>query len=392
MNPILIFVALVAFLAPGAVAGETVVIGSTSLPTLPHTIVAAPGSTFGVSIPRCPTEVNGQRVYLTRADVYFNGVLLTGGVTVVNTGSQPMGWGVYGYGYRLVLANGAYDGNPDRWSVQGPPIFASCPWDRLAPGESKTYFPGSQQSGPSRDYVGSIERGWQGTGTRLLTGTLVEAGFSKGVTSHWSATSTLGLGAVPGTNHVVVRYQWTYAPPTERTRFVEGPWAQAEVPNDNGDESLSWISIPSGACDRAFFESSLHTQVDYGIENLGTSPAICAGDMQQGTHVWTPFHSLGAMTATNIGTVNTALAAFDGAEDWRNASGFLSMPSAPHSDGTGAWPDMADPSVYGNGGYFELRSAHWLTNWRPTPVTPGATLSWAGDCAQFSCVRIVKVR
>lgn len=391
MNPILIFIAVLALFAPGAVAGETVVLGQTSLPTLPSTIVAAPGSTFGVSIPRCPTEVNGQRIYLTRADVYFDGVLLTGGVTVTNTGSQPMSWGVYGYGYRLVLSNGAYTGNPDQWSVQGPPIFASCPWDRLMPGETKTYYPGSQQVGASRDYVGSIERGWQGAGNRLLTGTLTEASFAKGLASHWAATSALGLGVVPYTNAIVVRYQWTTTPPTERTRIFEGPWAQTEVPNDNGDESLSWIAIPSGACERAFFEQSMHTQVDFGVENLGATPAICGGDMQAGTYLWTPFDGFNGMTGINIGTVNTALAPFDGTEDWRNASGFLSLPDRPMSDGVGAWPDT-DASAYGNGGNFELRSAHWMTNWNPTPVTPGASFAWNGDAAQFSCLRLVKVK
>lgn len=391
MNPILIFLVLVSLFARGAVAGETVVVGQTSLPTLPTTIPAHVGQTFGVSIPRCPTEVNGQRVYLERVDVSFDGVLLTGGVTVQNTGSQPMGWGVYGYGCRLVLANGAYTGSPDQWSVQGPPLFASCAWDRLAPGESKTYFPGAAQVGPSRDYVGSVERGWQGAGSRLLTCTLTEASFSKGLSSHWSASNALALGVVPWTNAVVVRYTWTTTPPTERTRFVEGPWAQSEVPNDNGDESLAWIAIPSGACDRAFFEQASFTQVDLGVENLGASSAVCGGDMQAGVLLWTPFHGLSWSTWTNIGTVNTALASFDGASDWRGSSGFLSLPSYPLSAGSGAWPDI-DASPYGNGGYFELRSALWFADWRPTPVTPGATFAWAGDCAQFSCVRIVKVR
>lgn len=380
------------FVLTVARAGETVVVGTTSLPDLPASISAAPGATFGVEIPRCPTEINGQRIYLTRADVYFDGVLVGGSVTVTNTGSQPMGWGVYGYGRRIVLANGAYTGDPDRWSVQGPPIFSSCAWDRLAAGESKTYFPGSMQDGPSRDYVGTVERGWQGSGSRLLTATLIDTYFGKGLSGHWSASETTTIGHVPGTNAVVCRYTWTTTPPTTRTRIVEGPWAQTEVAPDSGDETLSWISVPSGAADRVFFEQASFLQVNYGIEHLDSGSAICAGNMHAALNVWTQHEGFSYWSGTNIGTVNTSLAGFDGASDWRGPSGFLALPSSPLAVGSGAWPDVAHPEWYDSGGVEELRSAVWSVGWNPQPVTPGATFAWAGDCAQFSCLRIVKVR
>lgn len=391
MQPILIFIVLVSLFARGAVAGETVVVGSTSLPTLPVTLPAADGATFGVSIPRCPTEINGQRVYLQRADVYFDGVMLSGSVTVQNTGSQPMGWGVYGYGSSIVLSNAPLTGSPDQWTCEGPPIFASCPWDRLASGESKTYFPGTISQDCATDYVGSLDRGWQGTGSRLLVATIRDASFGDGLTGHWAATSALGLGHVPGTNHVVCRYTWTTTPPTERTRIFEGPWAQTPVVPESGDEVLTWLAVPSGHASQAWIESSNHAQVDYGIENLGTSSAVCGGTCTVGAFVWTEHDAFDAQLVTNIGTVNTALSPFDGSEDWRGASGFLGLPSLPGMNGHGAHA-VSDPSAYDVGGFYELRAASWYVDWNPTPITPGASLGWGGDTSQFVRARIVKVR
>ena len=374
-----------------ALAGETVVVGQTSLPNLPVTLPAVDGATFGVSIPRCPTEINGQRIYLQQADVYFDGIMLSGSVSVTSTGSQPMGWGVYGYGESIVLSNAPLTGSPDQWTCEGPPIFASCPWDRLLPGETKTYYPGTISQDHATDYVGTLDRGWQGSGSRLLVATLRDASFGDGLTGHWTAMAALGLGHVPGTNHVVCRYTWTTTPPTERTHIVEGPWAQTPVVPESFDEVLTWLAVPSGHASQMWFESSNHVQVDYGIENLGSSSAVCGGTCTVGAFVWTADDAFSAQLVTNIGTVNTSLATFDGSLDWRGGSGFLSLPSFPGTNGHGTQL-IHNPSVYDVGGFYELRAACWYVDWNPTPITPGASLGWGGDTSQFVRTRAVKVR
>lgn len=388
MQLILIFVAVLALFAPGAVAGETVVIGTTSLPNLPNTMVAAPGATFGVSIPRCPTEVNGQRVYLQRADVYFNGVLLSGSVSVTNTSSQPWPWGVDGYGYSIVLSNAPLTGSPDQWTCEGPPIFASCPWDAMMPGETRTYYPGTISQHEATDYVGSVERGWQGTGQRMLLATLKDASFGDGLLGHWASTYALNLGHIPGTNAVVCRYTWTTTPPTERTRIVEGPWCQTPTIPESGDEVLTWLPVPSGIASQAWLEVDNVTQVDYGIENLTQGSAVCGGTCQTGAFLWTASDATSCQLVTNIGTVNTSLASFDGASDWRGASGFLSLPSIPGGNGWGQRP-VADPSVYDVPGWYEMRAASWYVNWNPQSAS---VLAWGGDTTQVMRARMVKVR
>lgn len=388
MQLILIFVAVLALFTPGAVAGETVVVGTTSLPNLPNTMVAAPGATFYVEIPRCPTEINGQRVYLYQTDIYFDGVLMGGIVTVTNTSSQAMSWGVYGYGRSIVLSNGPLTGNPDQWTCEGSPIFSSCPWDALMPGETKTYYPGTISEHPSTDYVGSVERGWQGSGSRLLTATLVDSYFGDGLTGHWTASESATIGHIPGTNAVWARYHWTTTPPTERTRIVEGPWCQTPTIPESGDEVLTWLPVPSGHASQAWLEVDNVTQVDYGIEHLGQGSAVCGGQCYTGAFLWTAFDGTNCQLVTNIGTVNTSLSAFDGASDWRGSSGFLSLPNHPGGNGWGPRP-VSDPSAYDVPGWYELRAASWYVDWNPQSVS---LLAWGGDTTQVARVRMVKVR
>lgn len=430
MNPILIFVALVAFLAPGAVAqlpydgqefhnGTGLTLPSNSLPRAQR-FLAANGATFEASVPKFnPIGPNGQRRYLVSAEVALM-LSVSQLSSVTNTSPAVWGWGEWSQGVAFFGALGAnrpLGDDPNHSTTPhfggGSTIMGTCAWDSLDVGETKVFQSDPLLVATLTDWVGPTERAWQGVGWQPITITLADVSQASGFyTGHGQSQATMDLRLARPNLPFEVRvfYRWTNEPPsyyfsmqpwgdTEvplRYRVVESPWADTPTWNPLASESTPlWLEgrdVNPSRVLRAVFESYETSSVSFGIEHLGQGPATCAGTAVVRSTIDIAGETLPTYEITrNIGgggPSTQSLLSYDGNTDWLGQSGILSLPTSISSNWGGLRIIHDPPSVA-----LPLVPATFAVD----PVVSGLfpqsqfTLAWGGTTDQKIRGRIVTI-
>lgn len=375
MNPILIFIALVAFLAPGAVAQlpydhvETHMVGSLSLPLAGQTPraqrpVADESLTFTGSIPAFnPIGPNGQRRWLTMVNLVPT-LVVSQASTVTNTSLTDWGWGEWSKGVRVYGRVGASEPFGGGVSVMG-----TCSWDHLDVGQTKVFQSDPTLSLTMTDYVGPTERQWYGTGTKTITFSLADVSQSSGFyTGHGQSNATMDLRlARPGFSwELLVHYFWTEEHPSYYPGFTqadgsqlplrfkvrETPWAVTPTwstvsQSDELPFAMNGRPVNPSRVLAAYFETYESRTVSYGIEHLGLGQATCEGVAVTSSAVDVAGCLASAYTTSFVGGGggNTAsLLSYDGTTDWVGASGLLRLPNIVASEWRMLTP-ISNPSV-----------------------------------------------
>lgn len=419
--PFLILI-LIAFLAPGAAAGDRTVYGTVSglplgdgvhpvprdqLPALVTSSNELPAINDSLSFPVLfpkfdMRDDNGAPVALDRLQ-YVEVTLWVGmdaEMWVENTTNVAWDWYHFAQGFRTWLSLHPVGQDPaseEVWTMGGgdPQLLANAAGGLAAHSEFYRHVLGMGHFVTSRHYISANERRlWAGVGRSGLiffSPRFMQA--TDGIPGHWNWYGDTRIVGFPFEGQPGKAAKVTYHfedVSVGNLRIVEGPWTAVDPQLGSSTDCFTYqvhgfTGDPSKVVS-VELEVVQCQMTDFGIEDVSSVPGVCGGVSYGGAKYTMPSGAVPVWTnqGRGIGSSNAALGAFDAHVDWAGSSGLLNMSMGP--DVATERAQLLSPNDYLGLVPVDVTIGH--SAFFPEPLTPGVNFNWRGSHTQFAFVRI----